>query len=156
MVLSSSDIEALYVLHRYDVLINKNRLSELRERVELSRDPRTGRPVVSTPESVALLIDCFPDGLIVTSEHRWRVSHQLNDAVANYIIEHTVPLELPKPPQMMAFAGSGRPTRSFRRGAPTYRSAATAHRGMQWLSVTNEMVSRMIVHVMIGSSGETT
>ena len=103
VVLTTSDLEALYFFGDYDVLINKSRHWELPERVEFGRDPRTGRPIVSTPELVALLIDCFPDGLIVTSEHRWRVSHQLDDAVANLIIERTVPLELPRSSQMMAF-----------------------------------------------------
>jgi hypothetical protein len=102
-VLSSSDIEALYFLGGYDVLINESRLSELPERVEFGRDPRTGRPVVSTPESVALVIDCFPVGLIVTGEHRWRVSHQLDDAIADLITKRTIPLELPRSSRMMAF-----------------------------------------------------
>jgi hypothetical protein len=109
VVLTTSDIETLYFLGHYDVLINKSRLSELHETselhemVEFARDPRTGKPVASTPESVALIIDCFPDGLIITSKHRWRVTHQLDDAVADLIIKRTVPLELPRSSQMMAF-----------------------------------------------------
>jgi Dolichyl-phosphate-mannose-protein mannosyltransferase len=102
-VLTTSDIETLYFLGDYDVLINKSRVSELPERVEFGRDPRTGRPVVSTPESVALIIECVPNGLIVTSKHRWRVTHQLDDAIADYIIDHTVPLELPRSSQIMGF-----------------------------------------------------
>jgi hypothetical protein len=103
VVLTTSDIETLYFLGRYDVLINKGRLSELAEKVEFERDPRTGRPVVSTPESVALIMDCFPDGLLVTSKPRWRVAHQLDDAVADYVTRRAVPIELPKGPQIMAF-----------------------------------------------------
>ena len=103
VVLTTSDLETLYFLGRYDVLINKSRLSELKNRVEFGRDHRTGRPVVSTPESAALLIDCFPDGLLVTSKHCWRISHQLDDATADVIIRRTVPIELPKSSQMMAF-----------------------------------------------------
>jgi hypothetical protein len=103
VVLTTSDIETLYFLGDYDVLINKSRLSELPEIREFARDPRTGKPVVGTPESVDLLIDCFPDGLIITSKHRWRVTHQLDDATADHIIERTVPLELPKSSQIMAF-----------------------------------------------------
>jgi hypothetical protein len=109
VVLTTSDLEMLYFISDYDVLINKSRLSELREQVEFGRDPRTGRPVVSTAESVALIIDCFPDGLIVTSKHRWRVPHQLDDAIADHIVEHTVPLELPGSSQMMAFRWEATP-----------------------------------------------
>jgi hypothetical protein len=105
VVLTTSDLEALYFLGDYDVLINKSRWSELRgsERIEFGRDSRTGKPIVSTPESVALIMDCFPDGLIVTSTHRWRVSHQLDDAIADLIVRRAVPIELPRASQIMAF-----------------------------------------------------
>jgi hypothetical protein len=104
VVLTTSDIEMLYFLGDYDVLINKSRWSELGdEKTEFGRDRRTGKPVVSTPESVGLIIDCSPDGLIVTSEHRWRVWHQLDDTIANLIVERTVPIELPRASQIMAF-----------------------------------------------------
>jgi hypothetical protein len=105
VVLTTSDLEALYFLGGYDVLINKSRWSELTGsgRIEFGRDSRTGKPIVSTPESVALIMDCIPDGLIVTSRHRWRVSHQLDDAIANLIVRRTVPIELPRASQMMAF-----------------------------------------------------
>ena len=109
VVLTTSDLETLYFLGDYDVLINRSRLSEVPDKIEFGRDPRTGRPIVSTPESVALIIDCFPDGLIVTSKHRWRVPHQLDDATADLIIKRTAPLELPRSSQMMAFHWEGPP-----------------------------------------------
>jgi hypothetical protein len=118
VVLTTSDIETLYFLGDYDVLINKSRLSEVHERselpemVEFARDYRTGKPVVSTPASVTSIIDCFPDGLIITSKHRWRVTHQLDDAVADLIIKRTVPLELPRSSQMMAFRWERTPSAS--------------------------------------------
>ena len=102
VVLTTSDLETLYFLGDYDVLINKSRYSELPEKVDFGRDPRTGRPIVSTPESVALIMDCLADGLIVTSRHRWRVSHQLDDTIADLIIKRTVPIELPRASQIMA------------------------------------------------------
>jgi hypothetical protein len=102
-VVTTSDIETLYFLGDYDVLINKSRLSELPEVVEFARDPRTGKPVVSTPESAGLIMDCYPDGVIITSKHRWRVTHQLDDAVADLVVKRTVPLELPRSSQMIAF-----------------------------------------------------
>lgn len=103
VVLTTSDLEMLYFISDYDVLINKSRLSELPEAVEFGRDSRTGRPIVSSPESVALIIDCFADGLIVTSKHRWRVPSQLDDAIADYVIRHMVPVDLPRSSQIMAF-----------------------------------------------------
>jgi hypothetical protein len=103
VVLTTSDIETLYFYGRYDILINNSRFSELAEPVEFGRDPRTGRPIVTTPESVGLIMDCSPDGLIITSKPRWRVTDQLDSAVADLIIKRTVALELPRSSQMMAF-----------------------------------------------------
>jgi hypothetical protein len=94
IVLTTSELEALYYLGRYDALISKSRLSELRDGGEFSIDPRTGRPVITTPESLALIMDCYPDGLIVSSGLRWRNPEQLDAAVANLVEARTeeVPL----------------------------------------------------------------
>ena len=106
--------------------------------MEFGRDPRTGKPVVSTPESVALIIDCFPDGLIVTSKHRWRVTHQLDDAIADKIIRRTVPLELPRSSQMMAFRWERAPSASAPAGLR--RPAADATRTGELRRVINDTV----------------
>ena len=45
--------------------------------------PEPGEPVISTPESLALIMDCYPDGLIVADDIRWRNPAQLDDAVAD-------------------------------------------------------------------------
>ena len=64
-MLTTNELSALYYLGRYDVLVSKSRLSEIRDGGEFSLDPRTGRPVIATPKSLALIMDCYPDGLIV-------------------------------------------------------------------------------------------
>jgi hypothetical protein len=85
IVLTTSDLEALYHLGRYDVLINESRLSELADRSEFSLDDRTGRPVITTPESVSLIMDCYPDGLIVSTDQTWRNPGKVGNAVANLV-----------------------------------------------------------------------
>jgi hypothetical protein len=95
IVLTTSELEALYHLGRYDVLISRSRLSELEHGGEFSLDPRTGRPVITKPESLAWLMDCYPDGLIVSSSHRWRSAAALDDTVANLIEAAAEEVKLP-------------------------------------------------------------
>jgi 4-amino-4-deoxy-L-arabinose transferase-like glycosyltransferase len=97
IVLSTSELHALYYLGRYDILISKSRLGELESRGEFTRDYRTGRPVISTPESVEWIMDCYDDGLIVSSDVRWRSPSQLDDEVANLITARAEAVELEAP-----------------------------------------------------------
>jgi hypothetical protein len=97
IVLSTSELHALYYLGRYDILISKSRLGELENDGEFSRDERTGRPVISTPASVEWIMDCYDDGLIVSSDLRWRSPSQLDDEVANLIAARAKPVELEAP-----------------------------------------------------------
>ncbi len=85
IVLTTNELSALYYLGRYDVLVSKSRLSEIRDGAEFSLDPRTGRPVIATPESLALIMDCYPDGLIVADYGRWGNPAQLDDTVADLV-----------------------------------------------------------------------
>jgi 4-amino-4-deoxy-L-arabinose transferase-like glycosyltransferase len=94
IVLTTSELEALYHLGRYDVLISKSRLSELDDGDEFSLDPRTGRPVIGSSESLASIMECYPEGLIVSSAARWRNPEQLDHAVANLVEARAEEVEL--------------------------------------------------------------
>jgi hypothetical protein len=95
IVLATNELPTLYYLGRYDVLISKSRLSEIAEGREFSIDPRTGRPVIATPESLALIMDCYPDGLIVADTGRWGNPAQLDDAVADLVEARAEEVEVP-------------------------------------------------------------
>lgn len=95
IVLTTSELETMYHLGRYDVLISKGRLSEIADRREFDIDSRTGRPVIAAPESLTLLMDCYPNGLIVTDIGRWRNPVQLVDEVANLIAARAEEIEVP-------------------------------------------------------------
>jgi hypothetical protein len=109
VVVVTSELEALYFLGTYDVLISRSRMGEgaaasrggVNE--EFFRDPRTGRPVISTPQSVERLMACHERGIIITSTYRWRHAPMLSDEVADLIVQHAAPVELPPRSQVMAF-----------------------------------------------------
>jgi uncharacterized membrane protein len=95
IVVTASELETLYHLGRYEVLISKGRLSEIADRREFDLDPRTGRPVIAAPQSLALLMDCYPSGLIVATDDRWRNPVQVDDAVANLIEARAEEFDVP-------------------------------------------------------------
>jgi Dolichyl-phosphate-mannose-protein mannosyltransferase len=104
VVITSSELDALYYLGDYDILLEKSRLSELpAPAAEFDRDRRTGRPVVSTPESIDRVINCFADGVIVTDDFRWRNSAYVDDAAADLILQRTEPIPLPSKTRILAF-----------------------------------------------------
>jgi hypothetical protein len=94
IVLTTNELSALYYLGRYDVLISRSRLSELRDGDEFTIDPRTGRPVITAPESLALIMDCYPDGLIVADAARWDNRAQVSEAVIQLIRARAEAVEL--------------------------------------------------------------
>ncbi len=71
VVLTSHDVQTLSYLGDFDIVVNNNRMSEIRGR-RFGIDPRTGRPVVSEPEAARLVMQCYPDGLVVAVASQWR------------------------------------------------------------------------------------
>jgi hypothetical protein len=117
IVLTTNELHTLHYLGRYDVHISKTRHSELADPKEFGIDSRTGRPVISTPESLALIMDCYPDGLILASVARWRHPVQLDDAVADLITARAEQLDPPT---------TGLQAYVWRRGDDARRSEACA------------------------------
>lgn len=104
IVLTNDELAILYYLGRYDVTVSGSRLSEIEGGQEFSRDGRTGRPVVSSPESVELIMACFPNGLLLTNTSKWRDPAQLDNQTADVIERYAEPIEMPKGSRIVAFA----------------------------------------------------
>jgi hypothetical protein len=103
VVLTGWELHTLYYLGRFDMTLSASRLSEIADPHEFGIDPRTGRPVISRADSVALVMDCFPDGLVVVNPEYWRDEEELNNEMANMIEARATPIELPGPLGMLAF-----------------------------------------------------
>jgi hypothetical protein len=112
VLLTTSEMETLYAFDRYDILISNSRMTELQrnngghlssEIGEFSLDWRTGRPVVSEPESVQLVMSCFERGVIVSNVYRWRFEPQLGDAIADLIEANAIKVDLPPSSRITAF-----------------------------------------------------
>jgi 4-amino-4-deoxy-L-arabinose transferase-like glycosyltransferase len=91
IVLTPNDMHALYYLGDYDVAVNQSRLSEVGAE-EFAIDRRTGRPVIASAAALALILDCYPSGLLVVDDTMYRESWALTDAMADLLERRTTPL----------------------------------------------------------------
>jgi hypothetical protein len=114
VVLTSHDVETLHGLGRYDIVINANRMSEISPRpwservdsgnsAEFGIDARTGRLVISQPESLRLVMSCYPDGLILADEDYFPRDEGITEGVADVIERQTVAIDLPPQWGVLAF-----------------------------------------------------
>jgi 4-amino-4-deoxy-L-arabinose transferase-like glycosyltransferase len=108
VVLTSHDVKTLYELGRYDIVLNANRITEITgslsgDEGEFDMDHRTGRPVISTPESLRLVMACYPDGLILAEAGHLRSDEAILDPVADLIEAGTMPIPLPPETRVVAF-----------------------------------------------------
>jgi 4-amino-4-deoxy-L-arabinose transferase-like glycosyltransferase len=94
MVVASSTLRALYYLGRVDVGLNANELAWTRRGREFSIAAKEAVPLVSAPESIALLQSCFRSGLIIADQRTWRHHWGVPAATADFIEESltSVPL----------------------------------------------------------------
>lgn len=95
VVVTTSELEQLHFLGRYDVLFSRSRLAELEPSTDFTADFRTGRPVIGSAAALATLMACFDTGLVVSPASRWRSPAQLDDPAADLLVRHALPIELP-------------------------------------------------------------
>jgi hypothetical protein len=103
VVLTGWELHTLYYLGRFDMTLSASRLSEIQDPHEFAIDSRTGRPVISRAASVTLVMECFPDGLVVVNPEYWRSEAELNNEMADVIVARATPIELPSTLGMLAF-----------------------------------------------------
>jgi 4-amino-4-deoxy-L-arabinose transferase-like glycosyltransferase len=99
-VVSDSN-RAIYYLDDYDVLLSKTELSDIGT-TEFMIDHRTGKPDISTGDSIRKVIGCYPKGAILVTEAQWRSAYVPPDA-ADVIERETQAVPLPKPLNMRAY-----------------------------------------------------
>jgi hypothetical protein len=105
IVVTTSELETLYHLGRYDILLNRSRLSELPgdQKREFGDDWRTGRPVISSRASLTLVMDCFASGLIVSNRRQWGHGYFVDEPTAALITERAQPVPLPRQSGVLAW-----------------------------------------------------
>jgi hypothetical protein len=69
--MTTHELHMLSYVGDYDLLLSYSRLTELPERADYGLDPRTGRPVVATPEGLEALLACKREGVILSEPAWW-------------------------------------------------------------------------------------
>jgi hypothetical protein len=98
VVATSNGLYALYYLDRYEIDISPSQVAESSTGREFGQDVRTGRYVISTPESLDLIMSCHASGLYISdSVWRWRDPNVgVTDEVADFLIAHSEVVEVPE------------------------------------------------------------
>lgn len=93
-LLVTNELAALRYLGGYDLLVSRSRIMEIGGE-PFTRDHRTGRPVIADAASLARVMDCLPEGLVLSEEARWRASPHLGEELADLLVRRARPLDLP-------------------------------------------------------------
>jgi len=96
VVLTTNDFHTIYYFGDYNYQISRYRVTETRPEQEFGRDPRSGRASISKPESVALVISCYPSGLFLGDPFQWRNEIMgVSNAVAEIIEAKAQRIDVP-------------------------------------------------------------
>lgn len=105
IMITTEELGAIYFLGRSDVRFSPSKFGELRpdQKFEFGIDVRTGRPIISRPESVELLMRCFSSGFIVGPLENWGSPILINSEVQAVIRAHARPIEVPRSSHLYAW-----------------------------------------------------
>ncbi len=111
-VVCSAPPKAVYYLGRHDVALS---VTQSAGRAEFEHDRITGRPVITTAESLRRVMDEHPRGLIVIDTYHFGARYFVPKETALYIQAHTQPIEIEEDVGLKAFTwGLERPLLSDR------------------------------------------
>jgi 4-amino-4-deoxy-L-arabinose transferase-like glycosyltransferase len=105
IVLTTEELGALYFLGRSDVRFSPSKLFEipLDQQIEFGIDHRTGRPIITKPESVERLIQCFRRGIVVGPIENWGSPILINEAVQEVLRKSAHPIDVPRASRLYAW-----------------------------------------------------
>ncbi len=105
IMITTEELGAIHFFGRSDVRFSLSKFGELRpdQKFEFGIDVRTGRPIISRPESVELLMRCFSSGFIVGPLENWGSPILINSEVQAVIRAHARPIEVPKSSHLYAW-----------------------------------------------------
>jgi hypothetical protein len=105
VVVTTEELATLYFLGRYDIRFSRSKLDELdaAEQREFGIDHRTGRPVISTRESIERLFACYPTGVILGPRNSWNNPTLIDAELVQLIQSRLRPIPLPPGSHIFAY-----------------------------------------------------
>jgi 4-amino-4-deoxy-L-arabinose transferase-like glycosyltransferase len=105
VVLTSAMLKAIYYLGRVEMGLSATEVTRGNPD-EFAPVHKEGVPVISLPESMALVRECVASGLVIADERSWRRAWGVTPEVADYIEANTERLALPPEYGVLAFRWS--------------------------------------------------
>lgn len=107
VIVSSNLLKPMYFFDRGDVHLSWTEAfqsgSANGRPVEFAINPKTGRPAISAPESLARVMACFPSGLVLTQRYHLNRPHLLPKGTTEFLVGHTTQVPLPQESQVLAY-----------------------------------------------------
>ena len=125
-------MHAVYYFGRYDYQISRYRVTETDTGSEFGRDPRTGRYVISTVDSLRLILACYDRGLFLGNPYQWHHPVMgINEEAADLLIANAQEIPVPAEWNLRAYAwerpSAAKPDECASR--PPLRAEATTESG---------------------------
>lgn len=95
--LTADDVRTLYYVGPYDVVLNRNRISDIDPSIDFGVDFRTGHRAVGSGRYISQIIECTASGTVLVPDNRWRLKSAVTDDMADAIEANTVSIEPPIP-----------------------------------------------------------
>lgn len=105
VVVTTEELGTLFFLGRYDVRFSPSKLGEQApgQRMEFSRDYRTGRPIIAANDSMKLILGCFASGVVLGPIVDWGKPHLINQSLARLIEAEAEVIALPAGSHLFAY-----------------------------------------------------
>ena len=103
VIVSSTDLKPLYYLGRPCIVLGSQFPSDREGTGSEFASGRTGRCVISKPESLDALIESHPSGLVIVERDHWRRRAFVSPEAADYLVNNTRAVPLPKNSRLIAF-----------------------------------------------------
>jgi len=103
VVVTTNFPKTLYYFGRFDVAFSPVIVTDVLFGKEGGLDRRTGRPTISTTESLQQLFDKYPHGIFVGEKSEWRSRFRMTDEGADFLEAHARRVDLPAASRIVAF-----------------------------------------------------
>jgi hypothetical protein len=96
VVVTANSLQSLYYMGNYDFAMRGTVIHEVDPPAEFGIDNRTGRPAISTLESLQQIVEHHSSGMVFGENWRWRHPEEgFDDRVTDFIYENMEPIPIP-------------------------------------------------------------
>lgn len=103
VVVTTNFPKTLYYFDRFDIAFSPVVVADVVHGEEWGLDRRTGRPAISTVESLQQVFDKYPHGIFVGERSEWRSRFRMTDEAADFLEKNAKRVELPAVSRIVAF-----------------------------------------------------